>query len=226
MIWKRKNNPGNERILNLIIVDESGSMSAIYDEAFNGMNQTIKNIRKEADNIAGVKQYINLITFDSNHFKQHLRHCPAEKARTLSHDEYAPCGMTPLYDAVGYAVTALERHTANTDAVLVTIITDGEENCSTRYSAERLKRLIGRLSEKGWLFTFIGANQDVMYEAGKIGIRNAMAYEADSEGTNAMWAKERMSRKQFYDRVSKAKDSGKSLSAIMDKEKSSDYFTD
>lgn len=209
----------NERILNLIIVDESGSMTSIYDEAFNGMNSTITNIRSQAQEISDVRQYINLITFDSDHYKQHLRHCPAEKVRLLTRNDYRPGSCTPLFDAVGRAVSRLERHTTDADAVLVTIITDGQENDSHEFDAERLKRLISRLTEKGWVFTFIGANQDVMYEAGRIGISHSMAFTADSDGTKQMWEKEMQAHTSFYGRIKARKASGLSMRQAMEEEK-------
>ena len=207
-----------ERVLNLIIVDESGSMSAIYEEALTGMNKTILNIRDESLKHPNIRQYVNLITFDSNFYKQHLRHCPAEHAEPLSPNQYLPGAATPLYDAIGMAVTSLERHTTSNDAVLVTVITDGEENCSTKYNAESLKKIIDRLVEKGWLFTYIGANQDTVYEAGKIGINNSLSYTADKEGAEAMWKKENHARSEFYNRIRTKRATGKSLSEAMREE--------
>lgn len=195
-------NNGSKRIINLIIVDESGSMTSIYRQALDGMNETIKSIREKAAEKDAVPQFINLFTFDSRGLRQHLRHCPANEARLLTSKDYQPCGSTPLYDAIGTTVTALERHITKNDAVLVTIITDGYENSSREYTGNDIKQLIQRLSAKGWLFTYIGANQDVMFEAEKMGINHAMAFSADIDGTNAMWAKERAARAKFASRVS------------------------
>lgn len=216
----------NERILNLIIVDESASMTSIYNEELNGMNETIHTIKSKADEVSGIKQYVNLITFDTTHYKQHLRHCPAENVRFLTSDDYRPCGGTPLYDAIGHAVTSLERHTTANDAVLVTIITDGYENASREFTANEIRRLVQRLSAKGWLFTFIGANQDVMFEAGKMGIRNAMSFASDSDGTKEMWEKEKLSRNAFYNRINNAKltNPHRSMRNLMDEESANDNF--
>lgn len=215
-----------ERIINLIIVDESGSMGDIYWEALNGMNDTIEKIKSRANEVEGVRQYVNLITFDSSHYKQHLRHCPAEKARKLSPKEYRPGACTPLYDAIGRAVTRLERHITDNDAVLVTIITDGYENASREYSAAEIKRLTERLTEKGWIFTYIGANQDATLEAGKLGIRMSLDFVADSDGTNAMWEKDMAARENYFMRMKTRKMAGKTISEakMMDLEEGVDFY--
>ena len=49
------------------------------------------------------------------------------------------------------------------------------------------------------MFTYIGANQDAILEARKIGINNAMNYDADEDGTREMWEKEKVSRSRFME---------------------------
>ena len=63
--------------------------------------------------------------------------------------------------------------------------------------AEKIRTLVKRLDEKDWVFTYIGANQDAILEARKIGINNAMNYDADESGTREMWEKEKRSRTFF-----------------------------
>ena len=189
------------RALNLIIVDESGSMSAIYDEALDGMNRTIDAIQETAQGDSSTEQYITLVTFDSSSYKMHLRHCPAARARKLTRDDYRPGACTPLYDAIGISLTRLEPHVTNNDAVFVTIITDGEENASRKFSGPQILNLINRLKEKGWLFTFIGANQDVIATAKSIGIDMHLQFETTAEGAKAMWEKENRARKNYYKRM-------------------------
>lgn len=190
-----------KRIINLIIVDESGSMSSIYHEALDGMNHTISTIREAAAELDSANQYVTLITFDSNHYNMIFRHRPALCTRRLSMQDYRPGGCTPLYDAIGISLTRLEPHITPNDAVLVTIITDGEENASRQYNCNDIYKLISRLKEQGWLFTFIGANQDVIGNARSMGIDKAMEFEATSDGANMMWEKERKARKNYYKRV-------------------------
>lgn len=109
--------------------------------------------------------------------------------------------MTALYDAIGTSVTDLEKSKGKEDKVLVTIITDGYENDSIEWDGASVKKLIDRLCKKGWVFTYIGANQDAALEAGKIGVKNSLTFEATIEGTVNMLAFEKQSRKYWNERV-------------------------
>ena len=70
--------------------------------------------------------------------------------------------------------------------MMFVIITDGEENASREYTAEKIREQISRQKEQfGWEFVFLGANIDAVSAAGKVGISadRAADYLADGEGT-------------------------------------------
>ena len=50
-------------IYNLIILDESGSMSAIRHQAISSMNETIQTIKSAQKKYPGQKQFISIISF-------------------------------------------------------------------------------------------------------------------------------------------------------------------
>lgn len=84
------------------------------------------------------------------------------------------------------------------DNVLVTIVTDGEENCSEEYSLRMIKNLIEKLKKQGWTFTFIGTdNLDVEAIAVDMGIDNHLTFQEDEEGTKKMFARENFSRVRY-----------------------------
>ena len=56
-----------KKVFNLIIVDESGSMSIIRREAFEGLNETIATVKKMQETYPDLEQSITLLTFDSGH---------------------------------------------------------------------------------------------------------------------------------------------------------------
>ena len=188
-----------KKVYNLIIVDESGSMSIIRNEALAGLNETIETCQKMQELHPEMEQRITLISFDSNHFKIHLDNQPAGKARKLTTEDYRPNAATPLYDAIGKGIAKLNAQTGTGDSVLVTIITDGEENCSQEYNLKLVKNLIEKQKQQGWTFTLIGTdNLDVEGMAGSLSIDNHMAFTEDEESTAKMFEKERKARARFY----------------------------
>ena len=192
-----------KRVYNLVIVDESGSMSIIHGEALAGINETITTCQKMQKVHPEVEQRITLITFDSNHFKLHYDNIPAQVAKPLTKHDYKPCAATPLYDAIGKGIAKMNAQTEADDNVLVTIITDGEENCSEEYTLKMVKTLIEKLKKQGWTFTLIGTdNLDVEGMAGSMAIDNHLAFAEDEEGTRKMFARERRSRERFNKCVS------------------------
>ena len=66
-----------KRVINLIIADESGSMSVIRDTTLAGLNETITTCQKMQEKFPTMEQRITLITFDSNHTKVIFDNIPA-----------------------------------------------------------------------------------------------------------------------------------------------------
>lgn len=188
----------NKRVFNLIIVDESGSMCVIEREALAGINETIDTVKKMQNVHPEMEQTVTLITFDSTHFKVHYDNTPAAATTQLSAKQYIPGGATPLYDAIGKGIAKLNALTTDEDNVLVTIITDGEENCSREYNLKMINTLISKLKKQNWTFTLIGTdNLDVEGMAGSMAIDNHLSFCEDEEGTRAMFRRESRSRERF-----------------------------
>ena len=182
----------------MIIVDESGSMSIIEKQALAGLNETIDTVKKMQKLHPDMEQRISLLTFDSSHKTFKYDNVKAETARLLSARDYNPGGCTPLYDAIGIAISKLNAQTTEKDSVLVTIITDGEENSSEEYNLKMVKTLISKMKKQGWTFTLIGTdNLDVEGMAGQMNIDNHLAFKEDAEGTRMMFMRERQARVRF-----------------------------
>ena len=188
----------------MIIVDESGSMCVIERQALAGMNETIDTVKKMQKMHKDMEQRISLLTFDSGHKTFKYDNVKAESVHRLGCKDYNPCGGTPLYDAIGTAISKLNAQTTERDNVLVTIITDGEENCSQEYNLKMVKTLIDKMKKQVWTFTLIGTdNLDVEGMAGKMCIDNHLAFTQDDRGTREMFARENKARMRFNECVSK-----------------------
>ena len=191
-----------KRVFNLIVVDESGSMCVIEKQALAGLNETIQTVKKVQDAHPDMEQHITIMTFDSGHKRYIYDNVLAKDATMLSKKDYNPGGATPLYDAVGIAISRLNAITTDDDHVLMTIITDGEENCSTEYSLNMIKTLIEKLKKHNWTFSFIGTdNLDVESMAKEMNIDNHLSFTEDAEGTAEMFATERACRMSFMHNI-------------------------
>ncbi len=190
------------KVFNLIIVDESGSMTIIQDQAFSGMNETLQTIKNFATQNPDMEQRVTLLTFESNHTRFHYENAPGTDVVPLNKNDYNPGGCTPLYDAIGLGIAKVNAQVKEGDTVLVTIITDGEENSSREYNLTMVRNLIEKLKKQQWTFTLIGTDDlDVESMAGSMGIRHNLSFSRDAEQTSKMFAEERKSRKRFYDKV-------------------------
>lgn len=203
------------RIYNLIILDESGSMSSIREQALSGANETLQTIRAAQQENLDDHQMITFVTFDTGARRPFVRTIidseKIETANDLIPDQYQPYGGTPLYDGMGLSITALKELIKEGDHVLVTVITDGFENSSHIYSAEMIKELVESLTSHGWVFTYIGANQDSEQTADGLGIRSTMDFQASVQGSAMMWNKMRSSSREYYKKIRRQKLYGEAI---------------
>jgi Mg-chelatase subunit ChlD len=193
-------------VFNLLILDESGSMDSIKKAAIDGLNETIQSIQSAQKKHEELQvHFVTLVSFNSTGIRTVFDNRPVSKVGLIKDGDYKPNACTPLYDAMGVSLSKL-RHQLNKEEknqVLVTIITDGRENASREYTGKMIKNLVEELKESGWVFTYIGTNQDVDAVADSLGIQNRMQYEYSQRGTEAMMQQECISRLRFFDKISK-----------------------
>lgn len=187
-----------KKIYNLIVVDESGSMAVIQQQAFAGMNETLQTILDMQGKYPDTEQRVTLLLFDSGHQRFLFDNAPAAQVHQLNQGDYRPGGATPLYDAIGLGIAHVNAVCGPEDNVLVTIITDGEENCSTEYNLSMVKNLIEKLKAQHWTFTFIGTDDlNVEGMARAMNIDNSLRFRKTERGTQEMFARLERARKRY-----------------------------
>lgn len=195
------------RVYNIIILDKSGSMNSIRKEAIDGCNETIGSIRAAQKRHHDTQDhYISLAAFCECGIDMIYDKTPIDEAETLTWEKYSPCCMTPLFDAIGNTVKRMETYTKSIEefvetSVLVTIITDGYENASKEWNSLEVKKLIEACKEQGWMFSFIGASEDIVNVATHISITNTVLWEQTSKGTEKIFENENLARDRFYDKM-------------------------
>ena len=192
-----------QKVYNLIILDESGSMQAIAKQAVSGLNETFQTICNAQKEHQEQKHFISFVTFNSKEIRTIMNRQAVECDKEMKWTDYRPNAATPLYTAMGESITELRKYVNDKDVVLVTIITDGMENASWKYSGDDIKRLVGELKEKGWVFAYIGTNQDVDAVADGMGIRSRMHYDYSPTGTQDMFVAESCCKRSFFDKLSR-----------------------
>jgi len=169
----------------VFILDKSGSMGGLENDTIGGYNSML-----EKQKAVEGECHITTVLFDNNYELLHDR-IDIKAVSPITEKEYQVGGSTALFDAIGRTIHKIgnaQKHTADdyrAEKVMFVIITDGEENSSREYSAEKVKAQIERQKTKyGWEFIFLGANIDAVETAGRFGISadRAQNYHADSEG--------------------------------------------
>jgi uncharacterized protein YegL len=178
------------------ILDRSGSMEAMRQAAIDGFNEFL------ADQQAAPGQArLTLVLFD-NRIEIPIDHLPIPEVLPLDHDTFVPRGSTALLDAIGITIDTMARRIKHLPAgerpqhVAVAILTDGEENSSTRFTWHDIAARIARLTdEQGWDFLFLGAGPDAIATAARMNIRasSSATYFSDAHGHTA--ASKSLSRK-------------------------------
>ena len=206
---ERKENTGcKAHIYNLIIVDESGSMSHLRHATLSGINETINTIRSAQEEFAETQEHrLTLVTFDSGANRPYVRtmidNQPIAEVKEFS--DYMPRGGTPLYDAMGLSLTKLHDSIKDDDnaSAVVTVLTDGMENASREWNARTLRQLIEQLKEEGWSFSYMGSAHNVKEVTDLLSIENVVEFTHDTQGAGNTWEREKSSRRAYYSKMAR-----------------------
>ena len=159
------------------IIDRSGSMAGKEDDTIGGINTTFEELKNNPTPDVKVKVSIKLFDHEE---KMLIREIDLVDVKPITRDEYFPRGQTALYDAIGNTLNYfMEKKIEDTNVYKfcsIYIVTDGLENNSKNYNSNNIKLMIAN-AEKYYnikLF-YLGANQDAIIEASKIGISNDQA---------------------------------------------------
>ena len=196
------------QVHNLIILDESGSMDSIKNTIISGFNELVQTIHGIEKKFPDQEHYISFISFNglSNkvlHFME-----PAQNLKQIDAKSYYPDANTPLFDAMGYSINKLNQALQGKSNynVLVTVMTDGEENASEEFSGNAIKNLVEELKQNFWTFTYIGTDHDVEKIASALSINNTLKFEKNESNIEFMFARESKARFSFSSKIHNKKD--------------------
>ena len=90
-----------QKVYNLIILDASGSMEDISEQARTGVNETFQTIKNAMKENPEQEHFITFASFNSFGIKTIYDRVSASKVVELQKEDYRPMSGTPLYDAIG-----------------------------------------------------------------------------------------------------------------------------
>lgn len=171
----------------VILLDKSGSMKKLINDTVGGFNTLLEDQKKEKG-----KATVSLYHFNGG-CRNVYSFVDINEVAELTEDNYKPLGSTALYDALNQAINEtgneLNRlsESQRPSKVLVISITDGEENASSTSSYTVKSQIEHQTNRYNWEFVFVGANQDAVLNARKIGIAasNAFTYDFSPIGTKS-----------------------------------------
>ncbi|WP_462413209.1 vWA domain-containing protein [Neobacillus sp. Marseille-QA0830] len=170
----------------VFILDKSGSMAGLEGDTIGGYNSMLKK-QQNADGEA----IVTTVLFDHGYELLHDR-INVKGISPLTDQDYQVGGTTALLDAIGFTIQKIvnvQKRTSEdqrAEKVLFVITTDGMENASREFTAEKIRRMVQHQKEQfGWEFLFLGANIDAISTAARFGIDEdfAVEYHADEQGT-------------------------------------------
>lgn len=163
-----------------IVMDRSGSMQAIKNDAEGGLASMLTNLGAEA-----IHSTVSLYQFDSDYEPVYeMTNINDAPRYTLT-----PRGSTALLDAVGRTITSTGETLAKMPeeerpgVVIVIITTDGHENASKEFKLDQINEMITHQKNVyDWRFMFLAADQDAFAASDAMGIDrgSSLAYASAS----------------------------------------------
>jgi hypothetical protein len=177
----------NKTTLYHFIVDQSGSMKGMEQQAIAGFNTQLEKIQNLEKTMPDQK-FLCALTFFNSEVQDILKNEPVKQIELLSNNNYRPEGMTALLDAVGGSIDRIEKQFGkelenDEISVVMIIITDGYENASKYFTYHMVAQKIARLDETGkWTFSYLGADFDAIHTSKMMNIRkeNVMNFRKES----------------------------------------------
>ncbi|MFA5760298.1 MAG: vWA domain-containing protein [Dehalococcoidales bacterium] len=155
------------------IIDKSGSMSPFKGDSIGSFNTFLneqKNLKSD------INALFTMVQFNTGYDIVH-NGIPIQNVPELNDATYCCVGCTALYDAVGKAIDTIGNRLSNThedqrpSKVIVTILTDGEENSSMEYNSEKIKKMIKTQTEDfQWEFIYLSASPNAFRDSAAMGI--------------------------------------------------------
>lgn len=206
-----------------VVLDRSGSMKSRQEAAMTSFNDFLEEHRALPD-----QARLSLNQFD--HFYEPVAvGARLEKVEPLTEATYVPRGTTALLDAIGRTIEDTEARLKKRAAkrarkdkpeeavdVIITIITDGMENASSRFTHEQVKAMIEtKENDEDWTFIFMGTSWESVRQGHRFGMKHEFMLDVGESPEAYREAQMMMSRKMRAVRQRRSAGHGGTVKAMM-----------
>jgi len=150
-----------------LVVDRSGSMEFVVKEVVDNVNAVLDSLQPS--------DRVSILFFEDPYgVVRYVEDQPVGSVQRLRYGDYFPLGGTPLYDAVGIAISDVVAPTIgatnNSQFGIVIVLSDGEENSSMIYSLGEARQAVSMALTQGIDIRFYGMGPAAAGEAAALGI--------------------------------------------------------
>lgn len=154
------------------IVDESGSMYNSISDVLGGFEKVLDEHKSETSGSCAISFY---------KFNQEVTEIYKGKdikdVKPLTRKDYSPGGCTAMFDGIGTAIDNIGKWLSDMpeyerpEKNIIVIMTDGEENSSSKYDMSKVKEMIKEQETKyNWSFVYLGTDINTTSYADTLGI--------------------------------------------------------
>lgn len=155
-----------------VLLDRTGSMSGIWEEALGSVNAYVQALAKPEDGAAPEQgEKVTLAVFDHHgglKFDVIRQGVLLPDWMPVTNADATPRGMTPLLDALARTVALAEAD--NPGRAVIVVMTDGAENASVEVTKDGAKAALDRARARGWEVVFLGADFASFSDADSVGV--------------------------------------------------------
>ena len=175
-----------------VLLDRTGSMQDIRADVVGGFNAFV-----DTHKAAPGEATLTLVQFDSQDpYELIYAAMPINDVPALTLAQYVPRASTPLYDAMGRAIGALDAKLQATPAgwrpqkIIFVVVTDGQENASVQFHRAQVMALMDAKKKAGWDFVFLSADVAALQDAQAMGVdaSASLHFGKSAKGSRQAWA--------------------------------------
>lgn len=165
-----------------LLVDRSGSMEGNRASTVSEINSFVGGLRQSPDEIELTIALFSASDGADPGFSYLVKRTSPKNAPILGASHYKPSGMTAFFDALVRIIRTADlayrrERIARPHVISLAIVTDGEENSSTKNTFATAMRMVAKRQTAGWEFLFLSSDKASQQMAHRLGMTSVSSID-------------------------------------------------